>query len=53
MLRQFVGKLALQGFESLDYWNQNVNENVMNNEIKKLDDKQKKALIDKLTAELG
>jgi alkylation response protein AidB-like acyl-CoA dehydrogenase len=53
VLRQFVGKWALQGFESLDYWNQNVNENVMNNEIKKLDDKQKKALIDKLTAELG
>jgi len=53
VLRQFVGKWALQGFESLDYWNQNVNENVMNNEIKKLDKDQKKALIDRLTAELG
>jgi len=37
VLRQFVGKLALLGIESLDYWNQNVNERVLQNEVKKLD----------------
>jgi hypothetical protein len=26
VLRQFVGKLALLGIDSLDYWNQHVNE---------------------------
>ncbi len=38
VLRQFVGKAALLGFESLDYWNQTVNERVLHNEIKKLDE---------------
>ncbi len=37
VLRQFVGKSALLGFESLDYWNQAINERVLNNEIKKMD----------------
>ena len=36
MLRQFIGKYALLGMESLDYWNQQVNERVLNNELKKL-----------------
>lgn len=44
VLRQFVGKLALLGFESLDYWNQNVNERVLHNEIKKLDVESKRKL---------
>ena len=51
VLRQFVGKYALLGFESLDYWNQSVNERVLNNEIKKLDKDAKKALAEKLLAE--
>jgi alkylation response protein AidB-like acyl-CoA dehydrogenase len=51
VLRQFVGKSALLGFESLDYWNQSVNERVLNNEIKKLDAGAKKALAEKLLAE--
>ena len=34
VLRQLVGKWALLGFESLDYWNQSVNERAMNNELK-------------------
>ncbi|MEE8454720.1 MAG: hypothetical protein V3R90_08210, partial [Limibaculum sp.] len=51
VLRQFVGKYALLGFDSLDYWNQSVNERVLNNEIKKLDKDAKKALAEKLLAE--
>ena len=52
VLRQFVGKWALLGFDSLDYWNQSVNARVMNNEIKKLDEDGKRELIKKLQAEL-
>lgn len=51
VLRQFVGKYALLGFESLDYWNQAVNERVLNNEIKKLDAEGKRALAQKLLSE--
>jgi len=42
-----------EAFESLDYWNQYVNENIMQNENKKLDDEQRKSLIDQLNKELG
>jgi alkylation response protein AidB-like acyl-CoA dehydrogenase len=51
VLRQFVGKSALLGFESLDYWNQAINERVLQNEIKKMDAGQKKKLAEKLLAE--
>jgi alkylation response protein AidB-like acyl-CoA dehydrogenase len=51
VLRQFVGKAALLGFESLDYWNQAVNERVLNNELKKLDAEAKRQLAEKLLAE--
>lgn len=44
ILRQFVGKLALLGFESLDYWNQQVNDRVLHNEVKKLDAEGKRQL---------
>ncbi len=53
VLRQFVGKYALLGFDSLDDWNQSVNERVLQNEIKKLDAGGKKALAEKLLAEAG
>ena len=53
VLRQFVGKSVLFGFDSLDYWNQSVNERVLHNEIKKLDGDGKKALAEKLMAEAG
>ncbi len=53
VLRQFVGKSALLGFDSLDYWNQSVNERVLHNEIKKLDADAKKALAEKLLADAG
>lgn len=51
VLRQFVGKLALLGFESLDYWNQSVNERVLHNELKKLDADGKRRLAEQLLAE--
>jgi len=51
VLRQFVGKAVLLGFESLDYWNQAVNERVLQNELKKLDKKGKQELAEKLLAE--
>ncbi len=51
VLRQFVGKLALLGIESLDYWNQHVNDRVLHNEIKKMDAASKRALAEKLLAE--
>ena len=51
VLRQFVGKSALLGFDSLDYWNQVVNERVLNNEVKKLDKRAKKRLAAQLLSE--
>ena len=53
ILRQFVGKSALLGFESLDYWNQSVNERVLHNELKKMADDDKRKLAETLLAELG
>ncbi|MBX9839419.1 acyl-CoA dehydrogenase family protein [Silvanigrella sp.] len=37
VLKQLIGKLALLGPDSLDAWNNKVNERVLNNEIKKMD----------------
>ncbi|HWL18164.1 MAG TPA: acyl-CoA dehydrogenase family protein [Bradyrhizobium sp.] len=51
VLRQFVGKAVLLGFGALDYWNQSVNERVLNNELKKLDADGKRKLAEKLLAE--
>jgi alkylation response protein AidB-like acyl-CoA dehydrogenase len=48
VLRQFVGKLALLGMESLDYWNQSVNDRVLHNEVKKLDAEGKRKLAESL-----
>ena len=52
VLRQFVGKTALLGMESLDYWNQVVNERAMNNELKKLSADQKRELAERLLSEI-
>jgi alkylation response protein AidB-like acyl-CoA dehydrogenase len=52
VLRQFVGKAVLLGFESLDYWNQVPNERMLKNELKKLDVDAKRKLIAELSAEL-
>ena len=51
VLRQFVGKAALLGFESLDYWNQAINERLLHNELKKLDKSARRELAEKLLAE--
>jgi len=51
VLRQFVGKASLLGFASLDYWNQSLNERLLNNELKKMDAGQKRALAEKLLTE--
>jgi len=53
VLRQFVGKFALLGFDSLDYWNQAINERAIDNEVKKMDAAQKKALAERLLSEAG
>src|SRR5687768_10477199 len=48
VLRQFVGKAVLLGFEALDYWNQTYNRRVVENELKKLDADGKRALAQQL-----
>ena len=50
VLRQFVGKAALLGFGALDYWNQAINERVLNNEIKKMSP-EKQALAKRLMSD--
>jgi hypothetical protein len=51
VLRQFVGKASLLGFGSLDYWNQSINERLLNNEVKKMTAGEKKAFAEKLLAD--
>jgi alkylation response protein AidB-like acyl-CoA dehydrogenase len=51
VLRQFVGKAVLLGFDSLDYWNQSYNRRAVENEVKKLDAKGKRELAEQLVAE--
>ena len=53
VLRQFVGKTALLGMESLDYWNVSINERVLNNELKKFSPDQKRELAERLMSEAG
>jgi hypothetical protein len=48
VLRQFVGKAILLGFDSLDYWNQQYNRRVVENELKKLDAAAKRELAEQL-----
>ena len=51
VLRQFVGKAVLLGFESLDYWNQSYNRRAVENEVKKLDAAAKRELAEQLLAQ--
>jgi alkylation response protein AidB-like acyl-CoA dehydrogenase len=51
VLRQFVGKTALLGMESLDYWNVVINQRALSNEIKKMTSDEKRELGEKLLAE--
>ena len=50
--RGIVGRWALHGYQAVDWWNQRVNENVLNGELGKLDSDGKRALIDRLNKEL-
>jgi hypothetical protein len=52
VLRQFVGKAILLGFESLDYWNQTYNRRAVENELKKLDADGKRKLAEQLLSEV-
>jgi hypothetical protein len=51
VLRQFVGKAVLLGFDALDYWNQTYNRRVVENEVKKLDAAGKRELAEQLLSE--
>jgi alkylation response protein AidB-like acyl-CoA dehydrogenase len=51
VLRQFVGKAVLLGFDALDYWNQTYNRRVVENEVKKLDPAAKRELAEQLLAQ--
>jgi alkylation response protein AidB-like acyl-CoA dehydrogenase len=51
VLRQFVGKAALLGFDSLDYWNRSYNRRAVENEVKKLDAAGKRELAEELLAQ--
>jgi alkylation response protein AidB-like acyl-CoA dehydrogenase len=53
VLRQFVGKTALLGMESLDYWNQVVNRRAIENEVKKMSADEKRKLAEQLLNEAG
>jgi alkylation response protein AidB-like acyl-CoA dehydrogenase len=52
VLRQFVGKAVLLGFDSLDYWNQTYNRRAVENEVKKLDADGKRKLAEELLAQV-
>ena len=52
VLRQFVGKAVLLGFDALDYWNQTYNRRAVENEVKKLDAQGKRELAEQLLAEV-
>jgi len=51
VLRQFVGKAVLLGFDALDYWNQTYNRRAVENEVKKLDAAAKRELAEQLMAQ--
>ncbi len=51
VLRQFVGKAVLLGFDAIDYWNQSYNPRLVENEVRKLDAKGKRGLAEQLLAQ--
>ena len=51
VLRQFVGRSALLGFDAIDYWNRHVDERALRGETAKLDAAGKRALAARLLAE--
>ena len=53
VIRGFIGKAGLLGFEALDLWNQQINERTIDNEVKKMAPDQKRALAAKLLEQAG
>ena len=53
VLRQFVGKTALLGMESLDYWNQVVNQRARRERAQEASAEQKRKLAERLLSEAG
>ena len=51
--RQIVGRWALLGPDSVDWWNQKVDERALRNELGKLDDEGKRRLVEELSSELA
>lgn len=51
VLRQFVGRSVLLGFDAVDYWNRTVDERALRAETVKLDSAGKRALAERLLAE--
>ncbi len=50
VIRNFLGRAGLLGFESLDLWNQQVDQRKLDNELKKMTPAQKAALAETLLA---
>jgi alkylation response protein AidB-like acyl-CoA dehydrogenase len=50
--RQIVGRWALLGADSVDWWNQKVDERALRNELSKLDADGKRRLVEELSSEL-
>jgi alkylation response protein AidB-like acyl-CoA dehydrogenase len=50
--RGIVGRWGLHGYQAVDWWNQQVNEGLLNTELQKLDDAGKRAIIERLNADL-
>ena len=51
VIRNFLGRAGLMGFEALDLWNQNVDQRSIDNEVKKMTPEQKRELAERLLAE--
>jgi alkylation response protein AidB-like acyl-CoA dehydrogenase len=51
--RQIVGRWALLGADAVDWWNQKVDERALRNELGKLNDEEKRRLVDELLGELA
>jgi len=48
-----VGRWALLGADAVDWWNQKVDERALRNELGKLNDEEKRRLVDELSTELA
>ncbi|CAH1791595.1 unnamed protein product [Owenia fusiformis] len=51
--RGWVGKSALNGMDTIDYWSQTVNHRAVHTELKKMSPSAKQALVDKLMKDLA